>query len=146
MTWFYHFENIASCKMKSFNILDNFSLFLWSLVNGGYGNWTLSGKCNVSCGNGVEIWQRTCDNPVPRYGGNICSELGNSTESRNYSRKPCPSKPKSLTLIWYIILLFQALYTYCRKSNYLLTICRAWSPQLIAIALLPYTHSTANRQ
>ena len=55
-------------------------------------------KCNVSCGNGVEVWQRNCDNPVPKYGGHNCSELGNSTKTRNCSRMPCLSKPKSLTL------------------------------------------------
>ena len=55
-------------------------------------------KCNVSCGNGVELWQRICDNPVPKYGGHNCSELGKSTETRNCSRKPCPSIHKSLTI------------------------------------------------
>ena len=41
--------------------------FLWyiflllSLVNGGYSNWTLSAPCSVSCGDGVEIWRRSCN-------------------------------------------------------------------------------------
>ena len=77
----------------------NFPLYLLllSLVNGGYSNWTLSKPCNVSCGDGVEIWRRFCNNPEPKYGGHNCSGLGNSTEFRNCSRKPCPSKAKTST-------------------------------------------------
>ncbi|CAB4016143.1 Hemicentin-1, partial [Paramuricea clavata] len=59
-------------------------------VNGGYSNWTLSKSCSVSCGDGVEIWRRFCDNPEPKYGGHNCSGLGNSAEFRNCSRTPCP--------------------------------------------------------
>ena len=62
------------------------------LVNGGYGNWTLSIPCNVSCGAGVEIWRRSCDNPEPKYGGRNCSGLGKSIEFRNCVKLPCPSK------------------------------------------------------
>ncbi|CAB3998513.1 partial [Paramuricea clavata] len=59
-------------------------------VNGGYSNWTLSIPCSVSCGDGEEIWERFCNNPEPKYGGQNCSGLGNSTEFRDCSRKPCP--------------------------------------------------------
>ncbi|CAB4004558.1 coadhesin-like isoform X2 [Paramuricea clavata] len=59
-------------------------------VNGGYSNWTLSKSCNVSCGDGVEIWRRFCNNPEPKYGGHNCSGFWNSTEFRNCSRTPCP--------------------------------------------------------
>ncbi|CAB3998077.1 Hypothetical predicted protein [Paramuricea clavata] len=58
-------------------------------VNGGYSNWTLSAPCNVSCGDGVEIWRRFCNNPEPKYGGHNCSGLGNSTVFGNCSRSPC---------------------------------------------------------
>ena len=69
---------------------------LLSLVNGGYSNWTLSKSCSVSCGDGVEIWRRFCNNPEPEYSGHNCSGLGNSTEFRNCIRKPCPSKVKTV--------------------------------------------------
>ena len=65
---------------------------LFSVVNGGYSNWTLSIPCNVSCGDAVEVWRRTCSNPAPKYNGRNCSGLGISTEFRNCSRAPCPSK------------------------------------------------------
>ncbi|CAB4019964.1 Hypothetical predicted protein [Paramuricea clavata] len=59
-------------------------------VNGGYSNWTFSKPCSVSCGDGVEIWRRFCNNPEPKYGGHNCSGFGNSTEFRNCNRTPCP--------------------------------------------------------
>ncbi|XP_028418130.1 uncharacterized protein LOC114543270 [Dendronephthya gigantea] len=59
-------------------------------VNGGYSNWSVSIICHVSCGEGVEIWERTCDKPEPKYGGSNCSVLGSSTEKRKCNRKPCP--------------------------------------------------------
>ncbi|XP_028409307.1 SCO-spondin-like [Dendronephthya gigantea] len=59
-------------------------------VNGGYSKWNLSIRCSVSCGEGVEIWRRTCDNPEPKYHGRGCGGIGNSTEIRKCSKKPCP--------------------------------------------------------
>ena len=75
----------------------HFSLYflLLPVVNGGYSNWSLSKPCNVSCGDGVEIWRSFCNNPEPKYGGHNCSGLGNSAEFRNCSRKPCPGKVKT---------------------------------------------------
>ena len=63
-------------------------------VSGGYSNWSVGIPCNVSCGEGVEVWQRTCDNPEPKYGGHNCSELGELFELRKCKREPCPSKDK----------------------------------------------------
>ncbi|XP_028399284.1 coadhesin-like [Dendronephthya gigantea] len=63
-------------------------------VNGGYGNWSVIIPCNVSCGKGVEIWRRYCDDPEPKYGGRNCSGLGNSTALRKCERKPCSSRNK----------------------------------------------------
>ncbi|XP_028418196.1 mucin-like protein [Dendronephthya gigantea] len=59
-------------------------------VNGGYSKWNLSIRCSASCGEGVEIWRRTCDNPEPKYHGRGCGGIGNPTEIRKCSRKPCP--------------------------------------------------------
>ncbi|XP_028414630.1 uncharacterized protein LOC114537738 [Dendronephthya gigantea] len=59
-------------------------------IDGGYSNWSLDAPCNVSCGNGTEIWRRTCDNPEPKYGGSNCSELGKSMKLTKCAKKPCP--------------------------------------------------------
>ncbi|XP_028399009.1 uncharacterized protein LOC114522509 isoform X2 [Dendronephthya gigantea] len=62
-------------------------------VDGGYTRWSLYVPCNVSCGEGMEIWRRTCDNPEPKYGGNNCSELGKSIDLKKCTKKPCPASP-----------------------------------------------------
>ena len=73
-------------------LLYNYSVCL-SIVNGGYGNWTLSKKCNSTCGQGIEVWKRYCDTPAPIYDGKNCSLLGSAVEIRNCSNlPPCPSK------------------------------------------------------
>ena len=80
-------------KKTQYKATINFPYFLLlSIVNSGYNNWTLSARCRVSCGVGTEIWRRFCNNPEPKYGRHNYSGLGNSTEFRNCSRTPCPSK------------------------------------------------------
>ena len=63
-------------------------------VDGGYGNWSLKGTCNVTCGEGLERWSRKCNNPEPKYGGRNCSHLGESVEHRICAKKPCVGKYK----------------------------------------------------
>lgn len=46
--------------------------------------------CSVSCGSGFKIRRRTCDNPVPDYGGRDCERLGPSFERLVCAREPCP--------------------------------------------------------
>lgn len=41
-------------------------------VNGGWGNWTEWTECSRTCGGGVSIQQRECDNPLPANGGAFC--------------------------------------------------------------------------
>jgi hypothetical protein len=95
-------------KLRSFNLLFFQKGLKGALINeyycipaadGGYSNWTLSIPCNVSCGVGMEIWLRTCNNPEPKYGGRNCSSLGTRTEIKNCSTKPCPSKAKTLSKV-----------------------------------------------
>jgi hypothetical protein len=56
-----------------------YSAFLF-LVDGSYGKWTTS-PCSATCGEGVEIRIRQCDNPPGKYGGN-CSKQGPPQEIR----------------------------------------------------------------
>ena len=69
-----------------------FNIFQPFLVDGGYGNWSLNGACNVTCGPGLERWSRQCNNPEPKYGGRNCSHLGDPVEYRPCSAKPCSGK------------------------------------------------------
>lgn len=60
-------------------------------VDGNYSNWTKASPCSVTCGKGVELWIRHCDNPPGKYGGN-CDKKGLAQENRSCEVKPCPSK------------------------------------------------------
>ena len=79
------------CKPTNEYLDISFFLSIFA-VNGGYSGWYLSSKCNVTCGNGIEIWRRSCDNPSPKNGGQNCSVLGNGVEYRICRKQLCPSK------------------------------------------------------
>ena len=52
----------------------------------GHGNWTEWSKwsfCSESCGGGITIRERTCDNPAPYNGGDDCPGSNNETNSCN---------------------------------------------------------------
>ena len=67
------------------------------LVNGNYGNWTKLSPCSATCGQGVEIWIRYCNNPPGKYGGN-CSKQGADHENRLCAKEPCHGKIVRLAL------------------------------------------------
>ena len=65
-------------------------VFLLS-VNCNCGNWTKFSPCSVTCGQGVEIWTRLCDNPLHRYGVN-CSKQEATQETRLCTIKTCSGR------------------------------------------------------
>ena len=56
------------------------------LVDGGYGNFTKVGECSVTCGKGVQVYKRLCNNPKPQHGGKDCSELGPAEKKEECSQ------------------------------------------------------------
>lgn len=61
--------------------------FVWS-VDGGWSVWQTWGRCSVTCGNGERNRARSCNNPVPQYGGNQCT--GDATEIHFCHERSCP--------------------------------------------------------
>ncbi|KAJ7360303.1 hypothetical protein OS493_016933 [Desmophyllum pertusum] len=61
-------------------------------VDGGYGPWSSFGECSVTCGNGVQKRERSCDSPAPMFGGLSCDklELGSSDETKECKKDMCP--------------------------------------------------------
>lgn len=41
-------------------------------IDGGWGDWSDWSECSRSCGAGVAIKERFCNNPVPLFGGKFC--------------------------------------------------------------------------
>nr|XP_022294190.1 A disintegrin and metalloproteinase with thrombospondin motifs adt-1-like [Crassostrea virginica] len=57
-------------------------------VNGGWSRWGAWNGCSSSCGTGVHIRHRSCNNPVPSNGGADC--VGNAAESGQCKTSDCP--------------------------------------------------------
>ncbi|XP_041851598.1 A disintegrin and metalloproteinase with thrombospondin motifs 15-like [Melanotaenia boesemani] len=62
-------------------------------VDGRWGKWGAFGDCSRSCGGGVQLSMRECNNPVPENGGKYCYGLRIKYRSCNLS--PCPETGKS---------------------------------------------------
>ncbi|XP_006889103.1 PREDICTED: A disintegrin and metalloproteinase with thrombospondin motifs 14 [Elephantulus edwardii] len=56
--------------------------------DGGWSSWTNFGSCSRSCGGGVRSRSRSCDSPIPAYGGRACS--GPMFEYQVCSSEECP--------------------------------------------------------
>ncbi|KRT81997.1 hypothetical protein AMK59_4945, partial [Oryctes borbonicus] len=57
--------------------------------NGIWGPWQPWGKCSRSCGGGIKIRKRECDQPPPANGGSYCR--GQSTSYASCNTQECPS-------------------------------------------------------
>ncbi|KAK0181581.1 hypothetical protein PV327_003854 [Microctonus hyperodae] len=61
-------------------------------VNGEWGEWGTSGECSRTCGGGIKVTERECDNPKPSNGGKYC--LGERRKIEVCNHEPCdPMKP-----------------------------------------------------
>ena len=59
-------------------------------VDGNYSSWTTFSRCSASCGDGIQIRNRSCTAPKPQFGGKNCSTFGLSYESRKCNLGACP--------------------------------------------------------
>uniref|UniRef100_A0A3Q3X2V6 Peptidase M12B domain-containing protein n=1 Tax=Mola mola TaxID=94237 RepID=A0A3Q3X2V6_MOLML len=62
-------------------------------VDGRWGKWSAFGDCSRSCGGGVQLAKRECDNPVPENGGKYC--YGLRVKYRSCNLNLCPETGKS---------------------------------------------------
>ena len=56
-------------------------------IVGNWGLWSGWSYCSVSCGGGVQIRKRLCNNPEPENGGAECR--GPGTSAKNCNRFEC---------------------------------------------------------
>ncbi|KAM9780625.1 properdin-like [Neosynchiropus ocellatus] len=56
-------------------------------VDGNWGAWSPPGPCSTTCGEGLQLSNRQCDSPAPKYGGKVCE--GPSTET-SVCKSKCP--------------------------------------------------------
>ena len=59
-------------------------------VDGMWSCWSSWSTCSATCGGGHYMRTRSCTNPAPAYGGDIC--LGLHTEEALCNTQPCPGK------------------------------------------------------
>ncbi|KAG7471383.1 hypothetical protein MATL_G00123960 [Megalops atlanticus] len=62
-------------------------------VDGRWGRWGEFGVCSRTCGGGVQLAKRECNNPVPENGGKYCQ--GVRVKYRSCNLEPCPNTGKS---------------------------------------------------
>ncbi|XP_012140614.1 A disintegrin and metalloproteinase with thrombospondin motifs 7 isoform X2 [Megachile rotundata] len=61
-------------------------------VHGGWGKWGPAGSCSRTCGGGIKVAERECDNPPPANGGRYC--MGERKRLTACNTTPCdPTKP-----------------------------------------------------
>ncbi|XP_077314017.1 A disintegrin and metalloproteinase with thrombospondin motifs 15 [Lithobates pipiens] len=61
-------------------------------VDGSWGKWSPYGQCSRTCGGGVQLAKRECNNPEPSHGGGFCEGL--RVKYRSCSLNPCPDTGK----------------------------------------------------
>lgn len=62
-------------------------------VDGSWGNWENWSVCTVTCGGGVRLRSRQCDNPAPLRGGVDC--IGFAQEAGDCNAEECIGKSKT---------------------------------------------------
>ncbi|XP_062872577.1 A disintegrin and metalloproteinase with thrombospondin motifs 15 [Trichomycterus rosablanca] len=62
-------------------------------VDGQWGRWGAYGACSRTCGGGVQLVKRDCNNPVPENGGKYCHGL--RVKHRSCNLEPCKHAGKS---------------------------------------------------
>lgn len=76
---------------RRFNLLHHFLIiycFVHFQVDGRWGKWGPFGSCSRTCGGGVQLSKRECNNPIPSNGGKYCQGVRVKYRSCNLNRCP----------------------------------------------------------
>ncbi|KAK3096440.1 hypothetical protein FSP39_000163 [Pinctada imbricata] len=65
-------------------------------INGNWGEWSSWSSCSRTCGAGVSVTERHCDNPRPSNGGKYC--IGERKRYKICNTDSCPERSKSFRL------------------------------------------------
>ncbi|XP_072038771.1 coadhesin-like isoform X1 [Amphiura filiformis] len=57
-------------------------------IDGGWSSWGVWSDCSTTCGAGLQVQVRVCNNPSPQYGGQDCP--GDAVRSEPCNVKACP--------------------------------------------------------
>lgn len=68
-------------------------------IDGKWGKWGAYGSCSRTCGGGVQLAKRDCNNPVPENGGKYCQGL--RIKYRSCNLEPCKNSGK-LTILSHV--------------------------------------------
>ncbi|KAL0271566.1 UNVERIFIED_CONTAM: hypothetical protein PYX00_008622 [Menopon gallinae] len=66
-------------------------------IDGGWGDWSDWSECSRSCGAGVAIKERFCNNPVPAFGGKFC--IGERKRYKICNTQDCPENTPSFRAV-----------------------------------------------
>ena len=81
---------IERVECRIVQCLSKRDVFLLGPVDGRFGPWTEWLPCSFSCGGGIQIRMRRCDDPSPRNGGKDC--VGSSIDSRECNTLACTGR------------------------------------------------------
>ena len=80
---------IFFCSLFMLNMFHIHTSLFFS-VAGGWSGWGVWGTCSVTCGSGEKKRTRTCTNPAPQHGGDMCTVDGSkATHTKVCTADPC---------------------------------------------------------
>jgi len=81
---------VSGWKAVAAAVLHPLSLFGWqTAVDGGWSGWQVNGSCSQTCGGGITVKTRQCNNPLPAGSGRYC--LGPERLLVNCNLQACPA-------------------------------------------------------
>ena len=69
-------------------------------INGNLGPWSEFGACDKTCGGGVQVQTRACDNPPPAFGGKSCDQGQSLSRIRSCNTQTCPPPVHGGFSVW----------------------------------------------